>query len=381
MAIHLCPPTICAAVLCTALFLVMPGYAIQTAVYGSTAGLNLSLHPDEFTMACSLPGLAGPELDQNLSCFTNASTDVIILGGDAGFSGNSQASIGNTTEDGRILVLSGSDLERFADILPVQSGGTAPGSMALMVSSPNTTLSEDIFAGMPSDYPNTTSVTERESYTIRTGATTLLSFENGDPALVFSPYGNGYIVTWLPPSDQAYLSTSEADLINERLITHLLALRSGKAAATSPASTYATDITTTNTTIPPATTTMVPSQGNVSVSSSPPGANVFIDDVYEGITPVNLTGISSGSHVLRLQINGYGDFETSIQVSSGETTIAFGSLDIRNRTVTTPATVTMTPTDSSSVWTSPTVIAAVIGSIAAILGAIATIHSIYRKQP
>jgi hypothetical protein len=126
---------------------------------------------------------------------------------------------------------------------------------------------------------------------------------------------------------------------------------------------------------------MVPSQGNVSVSSSPPGANVFIDDVYEGITPVNLTGISSGSHVLRLQINGYGDFETSIQVSSGETTIAFGSLDIRNRTVTTPATVTMTPTDSSSVWTSPTVIAAVIGSIAAILGAIATIHSIYRKQP
>ncbi len=91
---------------------------------------------------------------------------------------------------------------------------------------------------------------------------------------------------------------------------------------------------------------MVPSQGNVSVSSSPPGANVFIDDVYEGITPVNLTGISSGSHVLRLQINGYGDFETSIQVSSGETTIAFGSLDIRNRTVTTPATVTMTPTDT-----------------------------------
>ncbi len=299
--------TACAAVLCAALFLVMPGLAANTAVYGNTAGLNLSLHHDEFAVTCQLAGLAGPELDQNLSCFTNASTDVLILEGDAGFSENTQTAIGNATATGKILILSENDLARFTDILPVQSAGVAPGSPALIVSTPNTTLSEDIFAGLPMQYPNTTVIPERESYIVRTGGTTLLSFENGDPALVFSPYGNGYVVAWLPPSDQAYLSSTDIDLINERLITHLLALRSTESATITPASANITAVTVsaTRSTMPPTTTATVTSPGNISVYSSPSGANVFIDDIYEGITPVNLSGISPGNHVLKLEMNGY----------------------------------------------------------------------------
>ncbi|HVP95602.1 PEGA domain-containing protein [Methanoregula sp.] len=372
----------CAAVLCATLLLVMPGSAITVAVYGSTAGLNTSLHQDTFSVACSLPGVAGPELDGNLPCFTNATTDVIILGGDAGFSGNTEAALSNATAAGKILVLSGDDLARFADILPVQSAGMAPGSAALVISNPNATLSGDIFAGLPAQYPNTTIVSSRESYVTRPGATTLLSFENGDPALAFLPYGNGYVVTWLAPAEQAYLSGTDADLINERLITRLLALRSGApAAATTTSIVPATTLPVTNVTTLPATTVTLPAFGNLFVSSSPGAAGVYIDNAYEGITPVNLSGISPGTHAIRLAMNGYADYESTVDVTGGSTVAVSGSLAEHNRTEMTPvATVTPVPTETASFWTSTSVIAALLGSVAAIIGAIATLHSLYHKR-
>ena len=383
-----CPSAVaaCAVVLCATLLLVMPGSAITVAVYGSTAGLNASLHQDTFSMACSLPGLAGPELDGDLPCFTNASTDVIILGGDAGFSGNTQAALSNATAAGKILVLSGDDLARFADILPVQSAGTAPGSDALVISNPNATLSGDIFAGLPARYPNTTLVSSREAYMTRAGATALLSFENGDPALAFLPYGNGYVVAWLPPADTAYLGGTDADLVNERLITRLLALRSISPAATTPpagANVTATATPVTNvTTAQPATTGTLPAAGYVFVSSLPGGANVYIDNAYEGITPVNLSGIAPGTHAIRLSINGYADYETTADVAGGSTAAVTGSLAERNRTGALPtATVTPAPTEPASFWSTTSILAALLGSIAAIVGAVATLHSLYRKRP
>ena len=372
-------PVVCVAVLCAALFLAMPGSAITAAIYGSTQGLNMSLHQDEFTVACSLPGLAGPELDGDLSCFTNASTDIIILGGDPGFSGSSASGIINATAAGRVLLLSGKDLDRFSDILPVQSTGTAPVSPELIVSNPNATLSADLFAGLPGQYPNTTLVSTRESYVARSGATTLLSFENGDPALAFAPYGNGYVVAWLPPADTAYLNSTDADTVNERLVTRLLALRTGIPAATTPSASA-------NLTISPTPsaniTTIPPTQGSVSVSSSPGGANVYIDNVYEGITPVNLSSISVGTHALRLTMTGYADYGTTITVAGGSTVVVSGSLAEQNLTAAKPAaTVTPLPTDNTSFWTSTSVLAALLGSIAAIIGAAATLHSLYRKHP
>jgi len=369
----------CAAVLCATLFLVMPGSAINVAVYGNTAGLNLSLHQDEFSPACSLPGLAGPELDGDLSCFTNASTDIIILGGDPGFSSSSASAIINATAAGRILLLSGDDLDRFSDILPVQSAGTAPGSPALLVSTPNATLSADLFAGLPGQYPNITPVSTRESYVARTGATTLLSFENGDPALAFASYGNGYVVAWLPPADTAYLNSTDADRVNERLVTRLLALRTGIPAV--PTTTAGANATTPASPAANSTTTL-PVQGYVSVSSSPGGANVYIDNVYEGITPVNLSSVPVGTHALRLTMNGYADYGTTITVTGGSTVAVSGSLAGQNQTAATPAaTMTPVPTDSTSFWTNTSVLAALLGSIAAIVGAVATLHSLYRRRP
>ena len=137
----------CAAVFCITIFLVMPAAAVNTAIYGSAAGFDPSLHPDTFAVACTVPGTDGAELDTAIACFTNTSTDVIIMGGDAGFSQDSGAKIAAAVKSGKILVVSGKDLSRFADILPVKESGTAPDSLAIVVANPNATLSKDIFAG------------------------------------------------------------------------------------------------------------------------------------------------------------------------------------------------------------------------------------------
>jgi len=369
----------CAAVLCVTLLLVMPAAAINTAIYGDAAGFDPALHQDTIVVACTLPGSAGNELDTGISCFTNASTDVLFIGGDAGFSQDSGAKIAAAVKTGKILVVTEKDLPRFTDILPAKTAGTAPGSLALNVTSPNATLSKDIFAGMPSAFSNTTLVSTRVQYAARDGATTLMSFDNGDPALLFTKYGNGYVVAWLPPANTAYLSSTEADTINERLITHLMALRVVATTATTvPA-------TTVNTTA--AATVATPADsgaalGSVSVYSSPLSANVYIDGVYKGIAPVNLTEIPAGSHALKLALAGYYDYDTTITVVGGGAITAFGSLPPRESATVaaTTAPVAVTTTDASSIFSSPAVVAAVLGIITAIIGAVVTIFTIYHKH-
>ena len=92
------------------------------------------------------------------------------LTGIAGFSQDTATKIAAAANAGKILVVTEQDLPRFTDILPAQTAGTAPGSLALLVSSPNTTLSQDIFAGLPSRFPNSTLVSTREQYVARNGA-------------------------------------------------------------------------------------------------------------------------------------------------------------------------------------------------------------------
>jgi hypothetical protein len=374
---------VCAAVFCATILLVMPAAAVNTAIYGSAAGFDPALHSDTFSVACTLTGNDGAELDKALTCFTNASTDVIIMGGDAGFSQDSGAKIAAAVKTGKIMVVTGKDLARFADILPVKdSGNSAEESQTLDIADSSSTLSQDVFAGLSAPFTNTTRLSTRESYTERSNATTLLSFENGDPAFAFIQYGNGYVAAWLPPADTAYLDSTTADAVNERLITHLMAMRVTTAATSAAATTAPVAANTTAA----ATAAAGDSFGNVSVYSSPLNANVYIDGVYKGIAPVNLTGISAGSHALKLALTDYYDYDTTITVAGGGTITAFGSLAPRESAVTETATATATPTvattdaAASSIWSSPAVIAAFLGIITAIIGAIVTLFTIYHKH-
>jgi hypothetical protein len=60
--------------------------------------------------------------------------------------------------------------------------------------------------------------------------------------------------------------------------------------------------------------------GAVAVSSNPSGAQVFVDNVYEGITPLTIPSVQPGTHSFLIRLAGYADWQVSETVQSGQTT-------------------------------------------------------------
>ena len=61
----------------------------------------------------------------------------------------------------------------------------------------------------------------------------------------------------------------------------------------------------------------VPAPGTLIVSSSPAGANVYVDGKSAGKTPVTIPDMPAGQHTLLLTLPGYADVSRSIDVSTG----------------------------------------------------------------
>jgi hypothetical protein len=66
--------------------------------------------------------------------------------------------------------------------------------------------------------------------------------------------------------------------------------------------------------------------GTISVSSNPPGANVFVDNAYLGLTPVTLPNVATGTHTILLKKEGYSDWATTLDLSPGGTVAIKGTL-------------------------------------------------------
>ncbi len=62
------------------------------------------------------------------------------------------------------------------------------------------------------------------------------------------------------------------------------------------------------------------STGSVSITSSPSGADIYLDNQYLGITPLTQSGVAPGSHQVRLALTGYQDWSNQIQVTAGQNT-------------------------------------------------------------
>ncbi|MDN7025535.1 PEGA domain-containing protein [Methanoculleus sp. FWC-SCC1] len=62
------------------------------------------------------------------------------------------------------------------------------------------------------------------------------------------------------------------------------------------------------------------STGSVSITSSPSGADIYLDNQYLGITPLTHSGVAPGSHEVRLALVGYQDWSNQVQVTAGQTT-------------------------------------------------------------
>jgi len=58
---------------------------------------------------------------------------------------------------------------------------------------------------------------------------------------------------------------------------------------------------------------------SISVASTPSGASVYLDGSHKGTTPMEITGVSTGSHTIKLSKSGYKDDTRKISVKAGET--------------------------------------------------------------
>jgi hypothetical protein len=59
--------------------------------------------------------------------------------------------------------------------------------------------------------------------------------------------------------------------------------------------------------------------GSLEVTTSPAGAQVFIDGALKGITPATIPGLSSGTHAIILKMDGFQDLTTTIMITAGQT--------------------------------------------------------------
>jgi hypothetical protein len=66
--------------------------------------------------------------------------------------------------------------------------------------------------------------------------------------------------------------------------------------------------------------------GQITVRSSPSGANIYVDNLYKGLTPLTLVGIPNGGHTILLRMNGYQDWQSTVNVAAGSSTDVSGTL-------------------------------------------------------
>lgn len=56
---------------------------------------------------------------------------------------------------------------------------------------------------------------------------------------------------------------------------------------------------------------------DLSVTSTPPGAQVTLDGAPVGVTPLILTGVTTGSHAVRITMPGFAEFEEEVMLGAG----------------------------------------------------------------
>jgi PEGA domain len=378
-------------ILSAVLIIVLPASAFTVAIYGTNSGFNPDLHKDSVTVATSIPGSSGSELDSNVDQFTDPSVDVIVLGGDDSFSLSTAARIETAVAAGKILVITYPCNHKFDESLPAKNGGTALGGQFLEQADPTKVIIKEIFNGLPSQYPLTGSPQDGEQAVAKRGAIPLLNYDSGTPALLYGKYGKGYVIEWTTAPVPAYIAADQADTINYRLITSLLPAEVSAVPTTIPVTPVSPNPLVNETVTITPTGSLQQSSGNVTVHSSPSGASILIDGIYSGTTPATITSVNPGNHILRLTLSGYYDYEGTIYVLAGQTTNAFGTLPPLNQigsqnTVTPVATpivitvpVTAEPTQKEGALDN-SIIVAVIGVVTAVIGAIASLFTHKTKK-
>lgn len=73
-----------------------------------------------------------------------------------------------------------------------------------------------------------------------------------------------------------------------------------------------------------------PSEGNLQISTNPPGALVFVDKLPFGRTPLLIEGLLSGTHRLRIIRGGYNEIRETVQISTDNQVALSYSLELKH---------------------------------------------------
>ncbi|RPI40222.1 MAG: PEGA domain-containing protein [Methanoregulaceae archaeon] len=61
--------------------------------------------------------------------------------------------------------------------------------------------------------------------------------------------------------------------------------------------------------------------GSITITSSPSGADIYIDNVYKGLSPALFRDIPNGNHVVLIKLDGYQDLSKSVTVTADNQTV------------------------------------------------------------
>jgi hypothetical protein len=95
------------------------------------------------------------------------------------------------------------------------------------------------------------------------------------------------------------------------------------------------------------TPTPTPSYGQVSFTSIPSGANIYLDNAYKGLTPLTIDGVPNGNHTVVLRLNTYEDASRTITVTGNSLLVNIALIPLPTQTPT--VTSTIQPTVSTTV--------------------------------
>jgi hypothetical protein len=73
--------------------------------------------------------------------------------------------------------------------------------------------------------------------------------------------------------------------------------------------------------------TPVDTSGALYIISSPPDASVSLDGLYKGKTPLTLSNLAAGTHILQLDYPGYYDWKSTVEVPAGGTKTVSATLN------------------------------------------------------
>lgn len=82
----------------------------------------------------------------------------------------------------------------------------------------------------------------------------------------------------------------------------------------------------------PANFTQQNQTGNLSVNSTPANANLFVDNIFRGLTPIIVKGLSVGKHDVAVNKTGYNSYFNTTFIEAGKTISLFITLTLVNQT-------------------------------------------------